>query len=374
MSIALRILDANANRTREALRVMEEAARFILDDASLVTAIKQLRHDFAHAVASCKACQTMAAWRDTLGDVGTTISTEAEQTRTSLASVSIAAGKRLSESLRAMEEYAKTLGTEGSTLARHLEALRYRGYQVEQQLNLAMAGCRVHDSTAPSDGSPDTDNFAKNDSTSMAPRVKQWRLCVLISESLCPESNWLGIANATLQGGADCLQLREKNLDAHELLARARTLVKTARPFGASVIINDRPDIAMLAGAHGVHLGQHDLAAVEVRKLFGNELVIGVSTSTLEEATAALRSGADYCGVGPMFPTTTKHKDVIVGPAYLKQFLNWNRCPHLAIGGISTSNLPTLVQAGVKGIAVSSAVCAASDPVQATRDLLQILP
>lgn len=367
MTIVLRILDANANRTREALRVMEEAARFILDDEILVANIKQLRHDFAHAITSCSACDNMTAWRDTPGDVGTHITTTAEQTRSSYADVAIAAGKRLSESLRAIEEYAKTLGQQGSVLAGRIESIRYRGYQVEKELNTAMAGCRVIEGS-----SVEVPRVEGQDGSSTA-RAVQWRLCVLISESLCPEKNWLAIAKAALQGGADCLQLREKALDAGELLSRARTLVQLAKATSASIIINDRPDVALLAGAHGVHLGQTDLPCAQVRKLAGRELLIGVSTSGLAEAKAALRDGADYCGVGPMFPTTTKQKDVIVGPDYLREFLNWNRCPHLAIGGISTQNLPTLQLAGVQGIAVSSAVCCAKDPVQATRDLLKQL-
>ncbi len=339
MASVLRILDANANRTREALRVMEEAARFILDDASLVQAIKQLRHDFSHAVTQSAACAAMEAHRDTPGDVGTTLTTAGEQTRHSAADVALAAGKRLSESLRAMEEYAKTIDP---ALASQLEAMRYRGYRIEQQLNAAMA----------------------------AGQARQWQLCVLISECLCPGSDWLAIARQAIAGGADCLQLREKDMDAGQLLTRARALVALARPAGVSVIINDRPDVALLAQADGVHLGQQDLPCAEVRKLAGRQLIIGVSTSRLEEAIQAHADGADYCGVGPMFNTTTKHKDVIVGPAYLKAYLAWNKLPHLAIGGITPQNLPTLIEAGAQGVAVSSAVCAAGDPRQATELLV----
>lgn len=361
MSIALRIIDANANRSREALRVMEEAARFILDDSHLVATIKQLRHDLAHALSQCKACDAMLSWRDTAGDVGTTITTDSEQTRSSTADVALAAGKRLSESLRAIEEYAKTLNTQddraqGSQLAASIESLRYRGYQLEQQLNTAMAGCRISD-----------------DKASPSSHVRQWRLCVLISESLCPSQDWLAVAKAAMQSGADCLQLREKSLDAGELLSRARTLVQAAKATGTSIIINDRPDVALLSGAQGVHLGQTDLPCTEVRKLVGQQMIIGVSTSSLDQAKQALRDGADYCGVGPMFPTTTKHKDVIVGPAYLREFLAWDRCPHLAIGGIDQGNLSTLRKAGVRGIAVSSVVCAAKDPTIAAAALLKQL-
>lgn len=338
MPSVLRILDANANRAREALRVMEDAARFLLDDAELAGGLKALRHELAAALA---AVAGLEASRDTPGDVGTTIKTQAELRREGAAEVVIAAGKRLSEALRTIEEYAKSLPQAACGLASVIEALRYRGYELEQRLNRAMgSGTR-----------------------------RQWRLCVLISEALCT-TDWWTVCQAAVQGGADCVQLREKEMDAGELLRRARRLVECCRPRGVSVIVNDRPDVALLAGADGVHLGQTDLPCAQVRKLVGRQLLVGVSTARLEEARQALADGADYCGVGPMFATTTKHKDVIVGPDYLRQYLAWDKLPHLAIGGITANNLGQLTAAGVRGVAVSSAVCAASDPAAAVRGLL----
>jgi len=339
MRSVLRIIDANGNRAREAMRVMEEAARFILDDASLAEPLKQMRHDL---VATLAGIDGLAAARDTPGDVGTALSTPTEQTRSTVADVAAAAGNRLSEALRSIEEYAKTVDPQ---VAATIEKLRYRGYDIEQSLNRALT----------------------------AGRAKQWRLCVLISEVLCPDRNWLSVARAAIDGGADCLQLREKTIDASELLRRAAAMVALARPAGVDVIINDRPDIARISGAAGVHLGQTDLPCREVRSFIGHELLIGVSTSCLDEAEQALRDGADYCGVGPMFATTTKHKDVIVGPAYLREFLSWGRLPHLAIGGISSENVSPLKDAGALGIAVSSAICAAADPEAATSALIRAL-
>src|SRR5947207_2797895 len=135
MPSVLRIIDANANRAREALRVMEEAARFVLDDAPLTEAIKQLRHDLATALALIDGLE---ANRDTPGDVGTSIKTEGEMSRASVADVVIAAGKRLSEAFRAIEEYSKTLGEQACPVASTIERLRYRGYDVEQRLNRAV--------------------------------------------------------------------------------------------------------------------------------------------------------------------------------------------------------------------------------------------
>ena len=98
---------------------------------------------------------------------------------------------------------------------------------------------------------------------------------------------------------------------------------------------------------------------MEVRRLVGRQLLVGVSTSRLEEARQALADGADYCGVGPMFASSTRHKDVIVGPAYLREYVSWGRLPHLAIGGVTGGNVGVLADAGARGVAVSSARYAA---------------
>ena len=345
MPVVSRILDANANRAREALRTMEEAARFLLNDAVLSADLKQLRHDFAAALAGLP---DLALTRDTPGDVGTAITTSAEGSRGSVADVAAAAGRRLTEALRALEEYGKLLPTPPA-----IEPLRYRAYEIERRLSLALQP-----------GLP-----------------RQWRLCLLLTESLCRKP-WAEVLEAAVDHGVDCVQVREKDLEAGPLLARVRDVMARVGDR-TTVIVNDRPDVAAAAGAHGVHLGQGDLPCAEVRKQFGRQLIVGVSTSHLDEARSApADDGADYCGVGPMFPTTTKHKPVLVGPDYLKAYVAWagevspaNGLSHLAIGGIHAGNLSELLHdAGVRGIAVSSAICSADDPAAATRTLLAALP
>ncbi len=347
-----RILDANANRAREALRVMEESARFILDDQALSRDLKYLRHDLAKHL---RMMPDLTLHRDTTGDVGTRMTTPAEQARQSVAEVVIAAGKRLSEALRALEEFSKLLQGKGPRIAAAFKALRYRGYVLEQALNQQL-----------------TINH----------QPANWRLCVLLTDALCPGGDAMSVACAAVgaavrlkRTSALCLQLREKSMDGGSLLQRARQLVKLCQPTGVSLIINDRPDIALIVGADGVHLGQSDLPCQQVRKLVGRSMLIGVSTSKLAEAEAARKNGADYCGVGPMFSTTTKHKDIIVGPRYLRQFVRrFAHLPHLAIGGITLERLPSLQQAGVKAVAVSSAVCQADDPAKIVRQFLRALP
>jgi thiamine-phosphate pyrophosphorylase len=193
---------------------------------------------------------------------------------------------------------------------------------------------------------------------------------VLITESLCRRP-WLEVARAAIEGGADCVQLREKEMEDREVLARAKSLVELARsPLAhalgsCSVIINDRPDIALAAGADGVHLGQGDMPVRAVREIAGAGLIVGVSTSRVEEARAAVRDGADYLGLGPMFATTTKHKPELRGPGYVREVMAdpmLAGVPHLAIGGITPGNVVELAAAGCRGVAVSSAVCGAEDP------------
>jgi len=353
----LRIIDANANRAREALRIMEDAARFGLNHAPLAATLKSLRHDLRAAIDSLAGIDRtdLLASRDTPADVGTSISTPAESARDGLRGIALAAGSRLTEALRAIEESAKALGADH----RPFEALRYRAYTAEKDLALALP------SSAASHPCP------------------QWQLCVLITESLCTHHPWLEVARLALAGGADCLQLREKSLPDRELLTRARALValaKSTKPPAPptahpSIIINDRPDIALLAGADGVHLGQDDLSIHDARSIVGPRLWIGISTTNLDQALAA--TNADYCGLGPMFPTTTKHKPTLAGPAYIKAYLAdplLQSRPHLAIGGISPGNISQLHSAGCRGIAVSSAVCSAKDPTKTCRLLTLTTP
>ncbi len=338
MNPTARIIDANANRAREAMRVMEDHARFVLNDDALSTKLKALRHDLRSALELLPA-GWIEANRDTPGDVGTSINTENEQVRQSENDVVIAAGKRLSESLRSLEEFGKIVSPE---FGQQVESLRYRGYAIEQdglQRMGAVGGC------------------------------PQWKLCVLITESLC-QLPWLDVVDAALRGGADCIQLREKNLPEGKLLGRAQAIVDRCQDAGAASIINDRPDIALMVGATGVHVGQTDLPVRHIRKIAGRSLVVGVSTSNLTQAEAAILSGADYIGVGPMFATTTKDKPTIAGPEYAKACIAKFDLPHLAIGGIDESNIATVVQSGVQGIAVSSAVCASDNPEQVVYSLI----
>jgi thiamine-phosphate pyrophosphorylase len=338
----LRLLDANANRAREGLRVLEDYGRFVLDDSDLASKLKALRHDLTAVVAPWAPDAMLH--RDTPGDVGTNIKTTAELSRESLADVVIAAGKRLGEALRAMEEYCKTFSPGDAV---KLESLRYRFYDIEQAMSRTL---KVHN------------------------RFSSVRLYVLITQSACKRP-WLETAEAAIRGGADALQLREKDLSSAELLHRAKALVLLCKKHGVLSIINDRPDIALLSDADGVHVGQDDLPAVDVRKLLGVGKVVGVSTHDIDQAKKAVLDGADYLGVGPVFRSSTKPRDwaKIPGLDYAKQAAEQIDLPTVAIAGINSENLAEVRKAGIRSIAVTAAVTAADNAEAAASELKQRL-
>ena len=334
----LRILDANLNRAREALRVVEDYARFHLDDAALCAELKQLRHDLAAASAGWAGEAVLH--RDTPGDVGTSATTASEGVREDLAAVVTAAGKRLGEALRTIEEYLKI---ESPADAARVELLRYHFYDVEM---------RVARTLRP------------------AGRFAGVRLYVLITEAACKRA-WMEVAEAAISGGADCLQLREKTLEAGELLRRGRELVALCRRHDVLCIINDRPDVAMLADADGVHVGQGDLPAVEARKIVGTGRLVGVSTHNIEQARQAVLDGADYVGVGPMFRSPTKPRDFVAGLDFARQMAREIRIPAVAIAGINEQNVKEVLATGMPAVAVTAAVAGCDDPEAATRRLKQ---
>lgn len=332
-----RILDASANRAREALRVLEDYTRFALADAFLSGQLKQLRHDFAQAIQLLPVSLLLEA-RDTLGDVGTTISTAEEWQRPSLVSVVQANAKRLQEALRSLEEYGKVLS---SDFAQHVEKIRYHSYTLERALVQGSAACE---------------------------RLADAQLCVLVTDALC-RASLVGTVKEAILGGAQMIQLREKNVDDRTFLARACEVRQVTRAAGALFIVNDRPDIARLADADGVHLGHDDLPIHEARRILGSDALIGVSTHNLEQVRRAMLEGANYLGVGPTFPSQTKDFAEFAGLDFVRQALAETSLPAFAIGGIQPDNLAQVVAVGARRIAVSNAVCAAADPRAAAQQL-----
>jgi thiamine-phosphate pyrophosphorylase len=186
-------------------------------------------------------------------------------------------------------------------------------------------------------------------------------LYVLLSSANCTASLERMIAEAAA-GGAQMIQLREKELTDRDLLNRASDVRRWTRRVGVLFIVNDRPDIARLVEAEGVHLGQDDLPVREARRILGPDALIGVSTHNIEQVRQAVLDGASYLGVGPAFPSLTKGFAAFAGLDFVRQACAETTLPTFAIGGINAGNLGQVIGAGAKRIAVSQAIAQAEDP------------
>jgi len=331
------MIDANANRAREALRVMEDYARFKLDDAWLMERVKRLRHGLGEAVGG-EWAEFMLRARGIEEDVGREVKTEAELRRGELADVATAAGKRAGEALRVLEECAKLFD---AARARRLEKIRYEVYEVERALRIRV--------TAPA-------------------RFGSVRLYVLLSEAVCGHG-WKETAEAVIAGGADCIQLREKELPDGELLGRARWLAERCRQAGVMFVVNDRADVARLSGADGAHVGQDDVGVADARRIVGPGLLVGVSTHAIEQARRAMAASPDYLAVGPMFASKTKSQGHIAGPELLREVTAETSLPVAAIGGIDAGNVERVVEAGARCVCVCAAVIGQEDVEASAREM-----
>jgi len=327
---AARAVDANLNRAREALRVLDDYCRFVLNDKFLTGRWKHLRHHLAEACSQLPSGELVAS-RDTLRDVGTEISTAGEYTRHTPADVATANAKRLQEALRSLEEFGKILSP---AFARTAESLRYEAYTLERSL------VRHGEASA---------------------RLANAKLYALLTGAQCAAALDWTIAEAAL-GGVDVVQMREKDKSDRELLERAEHLRKCTRKAGVLFIVNDRPDIARLVDADGVHLGQTDLTVAAARKIVGPNALIGVSTHNLEQVRQAILDGADYLGIGPVFPSTTKSFESLAGLEFVKETMAETSLPAFALGGIDLSNVHEVATSGATRIAVGAAIATADDP------------
>ncbi len=334
MNEIYRILDANFNRAREALRVIEDCGRFALNDPAITATAKTLRSELTELLAQLPA-DRMITSRDTPGDIGTDLTSPTEHKREDMADVVAAAASRLGESLRTIEEYSKTVAPQ-CTLS--VERMRYNSYTLAQRLTSRLL---------------------------VAGRMADSGVYAIISRHLC-KGSLLQTARAILAGGARVLQLREKDMADKQILATAAELRELTDEMDRLLIINDRPDIAAIVAADGVHLGQDDLPISDVRRLLRPGAIVGRSTHTLAQAKAAVNEGADYIGFGAIFDTATKTNPIVVGCDQLQAVLAEVSLPVVAIGGITAGNVGELADVGAKCVAVSSAICSADDPKAAT--------
>ncbi|ACF46044.1 MAG: thiamine phosphate synthase [Prosthecochloris sp.] len=195
-------------------------------------------------------------------------------------------------------------------------------------------------------------------------------LCFITTQQDNPEI----VAEEALKGGTGMIQLRHKNASGHDLFTWALSIGKMCRRYGALFIVNDRLDIALAAGADGVHLGQNDLPIDVARKLLPSPAIIGCSVSSVHEALDAQQKGADYIGLGHIFPTGSKQKEnAPLGPEYIRTVKQSVDIPLIAIGGIGLDNAREVMSNGADGLAVISAISSAVNPAEAARELAIII-
>ena len=357
-----RVLDANLNRSREGLRVLEDYARFVRNDANLSERLKELRHELVgtesllpklksrrqHSDSVDAIAPELLLSRDTANDVGTLISANAETIRNDMSDVVIANSRRVQEALRSLEEFGKLLAPE---FAANIKQIRYRSYVLQQEL-----ACVVQATETP------------NLQTFRVRKLRDAVLYVLITESVC-RLPWQRVVEAAVRGGADVLQLREKHLSDRELLFRARWMADACREADRLFIVNDRADLAVAANADGLHVGQDEIRAADARAVLRPDQILGISTHTIQQAQVAQSDGADYIGVGPTFPTNTKSFSEFPGLPLVKEVSHHLQIPAFAIGGIGLSNLEAVLEAGGIRVALTSSVAGSENPEAVVREL-----
>jgi thiamine-phosphate pyrophosphorylase len=324
-----RILDANLDRAREGLRVVEEWCRFGLDDAELVSRCKQLRQALGHWHQN-----EFRLARDTPGDVGTELTHADEQQRADIPAVLQANLCRVQEALRALEEYGK-IYTPAMGVA--CKQMRYEVYALESQLL----------------------------SQDRRQRLQQARL-YLVTTAMDTLNE---AVEAALQGGVRLVQYRDKDPDDTVRFERAKALRSLCHQYQALLIVNDRVDLALAVEADGVHLGQQDLPVAVARHLLGANCIIGRSTTNPEELARALQEGVDYIGVGPVYATPTKTDKAVAGLEYVRYAAAHSTLPWFAIGGIDGENLSEVMEAGAQRVAVVRAVIKSNAPAEAVRQM-----
>jgi thiamine-phosphate pyrophosphorylase len=336
-----RIIDANFNRCREAIRVIEEFCRFALNSEPLTDRARQLRHELSSAIERLDAGRLISS-RDTVGDVGIGRAVDKQRGRTNLKDCFTAGCKRLTEALRTLAETTQVLNP---SIAKVFEKLRYNAYTLEKDIVLF---------------SDTTEKF------------KRVRLYVIISSGL--PADIISLTHRCVAGGADCIQLRAKDIKDDKHFAVAVEFVQICKAGGVLSIINDRVDVAVVAGADGVHLGQNDLPVEQARKLQLAPLIIGKSTHSLEQLHSACGEYPTYVSLGPVFASKTKPTVEVVGLDYVRRAteeLANTGIGNVAIGGIGLDNVEEVLKAGAFSVAVCSAVAEAGDPTAVCRALKQ---
>lgn len=333
----LRIIDANLDRAGEGLRVLEDLARLGLDDAGLSRQLKELRHRLL--TSGWPSPAELLGARDAGGDIGAGLETTDQQQTRDLPSVAVANARRAQEALRTIEEMALAAGRDAAPFRQ----ARFELYELEKAL------------------------FSRLGRRDKAARLRG--LYAILDTAALRGRRHADTARQLVRGGAAAIQLRDKTTPRKDLLPIARELKGICAENDVLFIINDHLDLALTASADGLHLGQDDLPVKEARRLLNIDQLLGVSARTPELAAAAREGGADYLGVGAMYPTGSRENAEVVGPERLRIIREAVDLPIVAIGGITAANAAAVIGAGADAVAVIGAILGTADPAAAAREI-----
>ncbi len=337
----LRIIDANLNRIGESLRLLEDIARLMLNDAILSKKLKSIRHDLEEVDFSFKTQLLQARQADS--DVGADIKVEQQTGKRDLPKAVIANCRRIEQSLRVIEELAKT--PEINMDSDRFEKARFELYTIEKEM---------------------VSRLLRKDK---ADRIKGL-YAIIDTDSLKGRSH-ADMTKQVLEGGARIIQLRDKTTHIGDLLAIAIELKKLCSRYNALFIVNDHIDIAIASDADGVHIGQDDMPLSVVRKLMPVDKIIGCSVNTPKEAAIAQEQGADYIATSAIYPTASKAGVNVIGLEGLRRIKDTAKVPLVGLGGINYDNISEVISNGADSAAVISAILGASSPKEATRNLME---
>jgi thiamine-phosphate pyrophosphorylase len=339
----IRIIDANLNRLAEGLRVLEEAARMVLDDAELTGRLKALRHDLIRGDLPFNL--ELLQSRDSAQDVGADLEVAGEAKEKDLALIVLANSRRAQESLRVLEELAKLPEFISKMDSNKFKQARFELYTIEQSLVFRL--------------------------TRQDKKKKIKGLYAVIDTGILGGRDSLVAAGAIIEAGVKVLQLRAKTTPKNQLLPIARDLQALCRMQDVLFIVNDHLDIALAIEADGLHIGQEDLPVETARRLLPLNTILGVSAATPEEVRAAEKAEADYIGIGAIFPTATKDDIKAVGLERLRLIRPLTRLPLVAIGGINKENAKSVIDAGADSVCLISAILEAEDIASAAKEVIQ---
>jgi len=326
-----RIIDANFNRAREGLRVLEEVARFLLNKKGITKEIKEMRHKLYSLLEE----NSYIFSRNIKADVGVSLTIKEESKREDYLSIVQANAQRVSEALRVIEEFGKLNGE----ISEQIKTLRFQLYEIEKELSLLIL-----------------------------PSLPDYPLYIIVDPE-ARKKDFLSFVDELVKNGAKIIQLRAKNLRDREFYSLGKR-IKSITRGKCCFIINDRIDLAISLEADGVHLGRDDLPVKEAEKIFPGK-IIGISCHTENDLSIAKNENVSYISIGPIFETKIKKDKKPIGLGLIKRARKEVALPIVAIGGINEENIREVFEAGADYAAVISAIAESKEPGKKLRKLLK---